>query len=462
MAKYSKTRLGLLVFCASSLLNLSSALAAVSAEEAARLNGDLTPYGAERSANKEGTIPAWTGGYQEAAPNYQAGSAAGNIFKADKPIFSINAANLQEYESKLSEGVKGLIRKYPDSFRLDVYQTRRTAGAPQWIYDNIAKNAVRATVTADGSSLEGAYGGIPFPIPKTGAEAMWNHKLQYFGEANATQAPNYYGLANGSVVRGAEAINRTLSPYYFKDGSLETFKGVVTMMRVWITGPAYKAGEQFLIVDSLNKPRQAWQYLPGQRRVRKAPSICCDAPEDVNSGIDFWDEIYGFWGDLYQFDWKLVGKKELYIPYNNNKLAYEVNDPAAMGTPHHMNPDFMRWELHRVWVVEASLKQGQRHVVPKRTYYLDEDTWAAVLSEGYDAKGTLWRVTIAAPFVVPEGPFVHGTGEWQVYNLIEGLYLAVTPDVGNPNYKWFFKSYSKSETPQSYFTPGALAAEGVR
>lgn len=439
-----------------------AALAAVTAEEAARLNSSLTPYGAERAGNKDGTIPAWDGGYTKVPPGYKTGDPTADLFAGEKPKFSITAENMEQYADKLSEGVKGLLKKYPETFRLDVYPTHRTAAAPQWVYDNIAKNATRATVSADGAVIENAYGGIPFPIPKSGVEVMWNHKLQYVGVANSTQAPNYYGLADGTLVRGAEAINKTLAPYYFKDGSLETFKGVVTMMRVWITGPAYKAGEQFLVIDSLNKPRQAWQYLPGQRRVRKAPAICCDAPEDVNSGIDFWDEVYGFWGDLDMYDWKLIGKKEIYLPYNNNKLFSKDLTPDKMVMPHHMNPDVMRWELHRVWVVEATLAKGKRHVVPNRTFYVDEDTWAAVLNEGYDAQGTLWRVGISAPFVVPEGPFVHGNGEWQIYNLIGGLYLATVPALSDPNYGWYFKTYGEDVTPLNYFTPGALAGEGVR
>ncbi|MCD6675210.1 MAG: DUF1329 domain-containing protein [Burkholderiaceae bacterium] len=438
------------------------ALAAVTAEEASQLNGSLTPYGAERVGNKDGTIPAWDGGYTKVSPGYKTGDSTGDLFADEKPKFSITAENMGQYADKLSEGAKGLLKKYPKTFRVDVYPTHRTAAAPQWVYDNIAKNATRAKVSADGTVIEGAYGGIPFPIPKSGVEVMWNHKLQYIGEANATQAPNYYGLADGTVVKGAEAINKIVFPYYFKDGSLETFKGEVAMMRVWVTGPAYKAGEQFLIIDSLNKPRQAWQYLPGQRRVRKAPSICCDAPEEVNSGIDFWDEVYGFWGDLDMYDWKLVGKKEIFIPYNNNKLISKGLTPDKIALSRHVNPDVMRWELHRVWVVEATLAKGKRHVVPKRTFYVDEDTWAAVLNEGYDAQGTLWRVGISSPFVVPEGPFVHGNGEWQIYNLIGGLYLAVVPDVSNPNYTWYFKTYGKEMTPLNYFTPSAMAAEGVR
>lgn len=439
----------------------SIAVAAVSAEEAAQLKSNLTPFGATKAGNKDGSIPAWDGGLTKPLAGYKPGDVLPDLFANEKPKFSITEQNMGQYADKLSEGVKGLMKKYPKTFRLDVYPTHRTASAPQWVYDNTAKNAVRAQLTEDGR-VTGAYGGIPFPIPKNGLEAMWNHKLQWAGEATSVSVLSYFGLANGQVVRGSEANNIVVNPYYFKEGSLETFNGVYTKWLVNITGPAHKAGEQFLVYDAINQPRQAWQYLTGQRRVRKAPSICCDAPEEVNSGIDYWDEAFGFWGDLDQYDWKLVEKKELVIPYNGNKLQAKLTrEQVAM--PNHLNPDYVRWELHRVWVVEATLKKGKRHVVPRRTFYLDEDTWAVVLSEGYDAQGALWRVGVSVPMVLPDAPLVHANNQWSVYNLLGGVYLsACLADWTSPNYKWHMRILDRSKVPLTRFTPEAMAGEGAR
>ncbi len=459
MMKLSKQRAFL---AALAMMTLGEgAFAATSAEEAAQLKTTLTPFGAERAANKDGSIPSWDGGLTKPLANLKSGDALPDLFADEKPKFSVTPTNMDQYEDKLSEGAKGLLKKYPKTFRIDVYPTHRTASAPQWVYDNTAKNAVRAQLTEEGR-ITGAYGGIPFPIPKNGLEAMWNHKLQWAGEATAGNYLSYFGLANGQVVRGSEANNLIVNPYYFKDGSLEKFDGVYTKWLVGITGPAHKAGEQFLVYDAINQSRQAWQYLTGQRRVRKAPSICCDAPEEVNSGIDYWDEAFGFWGDLDQYDWKLVGKKEMFIPYNGNKLQAKLTQ-AQVALPHHLNPDYVRWELHRVWVVEASLKKGMRHVVPKRTFYLDEDTWAAVLNEGYDAQGTLWRVGVSVPMILPEGPLVHGNNQWSVYNLLGGVYLSATlSDWTNPNYKFHQRIIDRTKVPLTRFTPDAMAGEGAR
>jgi hypothetical protein len=145
-----------------------------------------------------------------------------------------------------------------------------------------------------------------------------------------------------------------------------------------------------------------WQYLSGQRRVRRAPSINFDTPNSVASGVNFVDENYGGTGSPERFDWKLIGKKEMIIPYNNNQLLANA-DEKVMGQ-RHVNPDYMRWELHRVWEVEATLKAGKRHAVPKRKYYYDEDNWGNAMIDGWDAEGTLWRTSLSTPFVAPDIP----------------------------------------------------------
>jgi hypothetical protein len=216
-----------------------------------------------------------------------------------------------------------------------------------------------------------------------------------------------------------------------------------------------------VLIDSVNKPRQAWQYLPGQRRVRKAPTLGYDTPSDVNSGMEYYDESYIFLGDLDRYDWKLVGKKELYIPYNNNKFLQKDVSIDKQLMPHHINPDSTRWELHRVWVVEANLAPGKRHVVPKRRYYLDEDTWGAVLADGWDGQGQLWRTQIALPFLMMDGPFVFPNIQWSTHNLQTGGWSGVgATNWSDPSYTYHFKMLNDVKTAD--FTPEAMSGEGVR
>jgi hypothetical protein len=443
--------------CALAGLMAGHAWAGVSADEAAKLKTALTPFGAERAGNKDGTIPAWEGGETKVPAGYKSGDPRPDPYANEKPLFSVTAKNMAAYDSHLSEGTKALLQKYPEQFRIDVYPTHRTAAAPQWVYDNTFRNATRATLKEGGDWIAGAYGGIPFPIPKNGAEAMWNHLLAWVGSSTLITYQNWIGLADGRRSLAAKGFNLVQYPYYDPAGSLEKFNGEYELLRVAQTEPPYKAGEQVLAVDSVDAPRQAWQYISGQRRVRKGPTIGYDTPDDVTGGQMEFDEAFNFWGPLDRYDWKLVGKKEIYIPYNTAKV---MNAPLEKQSgPVSLNPDLVRWELHRVWVVEADLLPGKRHSMPKRRFYLDEDTWGAVLTDGYDAHGSLWHVGMTMPFVVPEGPFVHPKLFWTVFNLLAGTHAtAAGPDFSKGQYM----KVADKMLPESSFTPDALAGEAVR
>lgn len=430
------------------LAGSGTAIAAVTAEEAAKLKTTLTPFGAEKAGNAAGTIPPWEGGLTKVP---KPGEVSATLF-SDKPIASITSANLSQYADKLAEGTLAMFKKYP-AYRVDIYKTQRTAAAPQWVYDNTIRNAASAKSTQGGMSVSNVYGGIPFPIPKTGEEAMWNHLLAYTGEAYRWQFRVWMVSPDGKRVLASEAVTERQLPYYDREGSLEKFDGTFSLLRNLQMAPAFKAGEQLLVrdpVDQVGAGRQSWQYLVGQRRVRRAPSVGFDTPNFVASGASNFDEVNMFNGALDRYGWKLVGKKELYIPYNRNKqfLAQE----AQALTPNFVNPDIARWELHRVWVVEATLATGKRHVFQKRRFYLDEDTWGVMLAEAYDAQGRLWRYSENVPFAAGN-PGQAWSGEVH-HNMLDGTYVSSFVMV-EP-----FKAVAKK--PDTYFSPDALAGSGAR
>jgi hypothetical protein len=435
------------------LLGMAAAHAAVTPEEAARLKTELTPFGAEKAGNKDGSIPAWTGGYSTPIPGDKPGGRRGDPFKDDKPLYSVTAKNVDQHAGKLSDGVKALLKKYPESFRLDVYPTRRTAVAPQWVYDNTAKNALRAKL--DGHKLVGAYGGVPFPIPKSGLEAIWNHKLSWRGSAWEADFNQYQITANGKVVLTTDGRIRQRMPYYFDDGSVDSFEGVHWEVNLLNVGPPIRAGEMIVGRQHVDEEKsQSYVYLTGQRRVRKLPNACCDTPTPATAGLMSFDELSVFSGRTDRFDWKLVGKKELLVPYNQNRFLQARDAEIIKGQ--HLNPDHVRWELHRVWVVEASLAAGQRHQAPKSIYYLDEDTWLAVLGDRWDANGQLWKTLWVFNYVMPDFP---GTVQqtFGFYDLLSGQ--AYVANVLND--KSFHHRPSK-RWPTETFTGDGLAAQGVR
>jgi len=454
---------GLLVFVICIALAFSQyCFAAVSVEEAALLKTTLTPVGAERAGNKDGTIPAWEGGITHAPPGYKSGDLRPDPFKGEKKLFSINAQNMSQYENNLAEGTKYLMQKYPD-FRIDVYPTHRTAALPQWVYDAIYKNALNANLSEDGYCVRNAYNGIPFPIPKSGNEAIFNHMLAFQGISCELLFRNYVITSRGKPTMVVEAHNDYQYPYYNRDMPYEEWKksdGRYFLLRVMQYAPPFKAGECLIWwdpVDMYNSKRKAWQYLTGQRRVRRAPAIAYDTPDFVSSGQNYFDEIWVFNGAIDRYDWKLVGKKEMYIPYNCNDY-YAHKDMEVIGNGvQYIDPDHVRWELHRVWVVEANLAEGKRHVVAKRRIYIDEDSWYAILYDGWDGKGNLWRYTQAIPLIVWELPAIYPI-TFGVHDLLTGT-RTVTNQINEMKYQLKVIPYARDN---SIWESDNMVGTGIR
>ena len=436
-------------------LILAPAHAAVDAQKAAELKTVLTPMGAEKAGNKDGSIPAWTGGVATGTPAFVgSGGRRADPYAADKKLYSVTAKNVAEYSDKLSDGAKALLKKFPDSYRIDVYPTRRSAAAPQWVYDNTFKNATRARLSKS-LVVEEAYGGAPFPIPVNGAEVMANSLLRWRGESSRVLQQAYLGTSDGKLVMTSDATFEQQMPYYFKDGALEKFNGEYLLNRFAVTGPAIRAGEATVSrIDVNDDKSRAWVYLTGQRRVRMLPNACCDTPAAPTSGVMTYDELFVFSGRMDRFNWKLLGKKEMLIPYNDNAFMQPTKVSDVLSA-HHLNPDHVRWELHRVWVVEASLAPGARHNAVRSVYYVDEDSWMAVLGDRFDAKNQLWKTLFQLPVVAPDLPGMFA-GSYGFVDLLSGTWFANGLMQEKPKQLQFVPRFKDAN-----FTSEALAGTGV-
>ncbi|MCC2632247.1 MAG: hypothetical protein K0Q43_468 [Ramlibacter sp.] len=434
--------------------------AAATEQEAATLKTTLTPMGAEKAGNKDGSIPAWTGGHTTVPAGARDGDRRQDPFAADKPLFSISADNVDKYADRLSDGSKALLKKHK-GFRIDVYPTRRTAAAPQWYYDNTLRNATRSKLVAGGMGIDSAgAGGLPFPVPKTGDEARWNAVLHWRGESSIARQKIWTVTPSGQQVLASDTEAHEQFPWNYGPQTAEKYDGLVpTYYLQTVNGPAFRAGEGLLVhhsSDYSKTPSQVWSYLAGQRRVRRAPTVGFDTPDFVASGVNFFDEVQAPLSSPERFDWKLVGKQEMFIPYNNNRMLM-AKDAEVMG-PQHVKPELVRWELHRVWVLESTRKAGARHAVAKRRYYIDEDSWAPALQDGWDDQGQLWRTVQLFGFAAPDIPaYVGGTCWDAFYNLLTGQYVyrCGMGDAG-PQYQ------AVKPRGASFFAPDSLAGSGVR
>ena len=369
------------------------AAAELSAADLATLGTTLTPIGAEKAGNAAGTIPAWDGGITKVLPGFKDGGSYPDPYASDKPLFTIDAASAAKYKDNLTEGQMAMLKKYAD-YKMVVYPTRRSAAFPQCHYNETKECAAKAKLSAGGNGVTGCNGGIPFPIPKDGLEAIWNSELRYTGD---TFAQNW---AQAAVTRtGDYALVKFEYEYDFSYGNCskpaaqrEPNKKLNYLQST--TAPARLAGQILLVhetVDQAKEPRSAWTYNPGQRRVRLAPNVAYDNPGTAADGLRTNDDFGMFNGATDRYNWKLVGKKEIYIPYNSYRLSDPKLKYSDLLKPGHINTDLARYELHRVWVVDATLKTGTSHIYARRMFFLDEDSWAVVAVDKYDGRGELWR-----------------------------------------------------------------------
>ncbi|MDX1626560.1 MAG: DUF1329 domain-containing protein [Wenzhouxiangellaceae bacterium] len=423
----------------------------------ARLGNDLTPMGSVRAGNADGTIPAWTGGLtrEDWPAGFEPGDRHPDPFADDEVLFVINGENFREYEDRLSAGQIATFERYPDTYYMKVYPTRRSASFPERIYDATIENASTAQLVANGEGITDAAEGFPFPLAQNAYELMWNHKLKFKGTGgtryNNQAAPTTSG--NFQLVKLREEI---LGLYYKEGMTIADTNNILLYFFQEVESPARLAGNILLVHETLNQveqPRQAWIYNPGQRRVRRAPNVAYDNPGTASDGLRTNDMTDMFNGAMDRFDWEIVGKKEMYVPYNSYAVHSGDVTPEQMVQAGHLNPDLMRYELHRVWIIDARLKEGTRHINSRRTYYLDEDSYQILLTDHYDQRGQMWRASEAHSINYYDVPTFWTTIETH-YDLLSGRYVAVGLDNQDPVNTFNVELSVANYTPQALRTRG--------
>lgn len=443
--------------CVIALLSVSgTAWAKLSADQIARLGKDLTPVGAEQAGSADGVIPAWTGGLTEPPAGYQKGDHHPDPYAEDQVLLTISAENMSQYADKLTVGHQEMMKLYP-SFKMNIYPTRRSASSPQRIYDATRVSAAGAELVNNGDGVKGTVNGIPFPIPSSGIEVIWNHLLRFRGELASRQ------IAQAALTRSGDytlvKFDDEFNLLYSVEGMTEEeLDNKILLFKQEVTAPPRLAGNILLVhetLDQVKEPRSAWVYNPGQRRVRRAPNVGYDNPGTASDGIRTNDQFDMFNGATDRYNWNLVGKKEIYVPYNSYTLHSDQLKYEDILTPLHLNPEHLRYELHRVWVVDAVVKEDARHLYKRRTFYVDEDSWQILAVDIYDNRDQLWRVSEGHPISYYEVPTFWTTLEVHT-DLQSGRYIAIGLDNESTMYDFSIKRTLKD------YSPGELRRSGRR
>jgi hypothetical protein len=446
------------VLCLLSSVLCAGAGAAVPEAEAAKLGRDLTAIGAQAGANADGSIPAWNGGITAPPAGYKRGDHHPDPFAGDQPLFTITPGSVGQHEAKLTAGHLAVLKAYPN-YKMIVYPTRRSAAQPQAVYDATRKNATSAQLVSGGNGISGAMMGVPFPVPQSGLEVLWNSLTRYRGVA-AIRHIDQAAVERGGGYQLVKFEDEFLFNYTRPDITTKELEDSNTLIfyKQAVTAPARLAGSILIAqetMDQVNEPRRAWVYNAGRRRVTRAPNVAYDNPGTAADGQRTSDQFDMFNGAPDRYEWKLVGKKEMIVPYNSYKLHSDQVKVSDILKPLHINQDLARYELHRVWIVDATLKPGTSHLYKRRTFYIDEDSWQILAADQYDNRDQMWRVSEAHCIQYYDAQTFWSTLEVHI-DLQNGRYLAIGLDNQNEMYDFTIK-----RTPGD-FTPDSLRRDGLR
>jgi hypothetical protein len=444
------------IFATLFTLAASGLSAAISDAQAARLGADLTPLGGEKAGNASGSIPAWTGGLTTPPAGYTVGAHHPDPYAGEPALYTITAANAAQYQDQLTAGHLALLKAYPD-YKLSVYPSHRSASNPQRVYDATRAHATTAQLTTGGNGITGSVVGTPFPVPASGLEVVWNHLTRYRGVAATRHIGQAAPQRNGSYT--LVDFDDEFLFNYCREGITEAdLNNTLIFFKQAVTAPARLAGTILLAqetMDQVKEPRRAWVYNAGRRRVTRAPNVAYDNPGTAADGQRTSDQFDMFNGAPDRYDWKLVGKKEMIVPYNSYALHSNKVKYADILKPLHLNQDLARYELHRVWVVDATLKSGTSHLYSRRTFYVDEDSWQILAADQYDGRGAIWRVSEAHCINYYDAQVFWSTLEVHT-DLQNGRYLVIGLDNEGKMYDFTIK-----RSPADY-SPDALRRDGIR
>ncbi len=431
------------------------AQARVDAAQAARLGQDLMPLGGERAGNAAGTIPPWDGGLSTPPASYQPGMHHPDPYAADTQLYRVDASNQAQYKALLTPGLQMLLEKHPGYF-LSIYPTHRSAAAPQRIYDATRYNASNASMISGGNGVEGTAAGIPFPFPQNGTEAIWNHLMRYRGDQIRMVTNQAAVLSNGDYTLLKR--NRDILFVYGREGVTPAdLDNTLFFYKYVVTAPSKLSGSSLVVQETLDQVlaiRKAWRFSRGERRVRRLPMLAYEAMQPDTNGMATADVVDAYNGAPDRYEWKLIGKQEMLVPYNSYAVHQKGIPYEKILQKKSVNPELLRYELHRVWVVEADLRKGHSHPYGKRRFYLDEDSWQILAVDLYDKKGALVGLQEAHPISYYDVPVFGSTLE-TIYDFKGDRYFVDGLDNNEPMYDFNVK-LNKGD-----FTASALRSEGI-
>jgi len=300
-------------------------------------------------------------------------------FAGDKVLFTITKANAAQYKDKLTPGTLAMLDKY-DNFKMNVYQTRRTACYPQAVYDNVKAQAGKVELQGFGIANRGPST-VPFPIPKSGLEAIWNHTMRYLGGGIDR---NYHSFPCARTATSTRSARRNTA------SSTRTWTSRRTTCcsaSVALHGAGDARGTVFLVhepVDQVKQARSRGSTTPASAAVAARARPRLRQHQRRHRGPAHHRPVRRLQRCARPLRLEDRRKKEIYFTYNafklsDKKLRYKETDPQEHAE---RRPAALRTAPGVGG--RANLEGGQQARVRQARVLIDEDTWTVLYEDAYD------------------------------------------------------------------------------
>lgn len=449
------------LIAAGALLALCSLATQANTIDPDRIGKGLTTAGS--SVEAEGPIPKYEGrDVLEAGWTFGKNRQASWKYRNEKPLFTIDASNMAKYADQLTPGQQAVLKSVPD-YKMDVYPTHRSCAFPDFVVDNTKRNVKEAKLGADGNSLaSGVLPGLPFPGTRNGLEAIWNHLLRYNGVGYDTPVVRTLVSPRPGSDGWIDIVTDTTMFFPLNKKGVNKpsdFGATFLAGYVKFLTPAATAGQALVQRSIFSEAQETYFYFPGQRRVRRMPTYAYDAPMLGFENQMMVDASFTFNGNPDRYDWKFVGEKNMLVPYNAFAMYDNELKVADVAGPKSVTAKARRYELHKVYVIEANVKPGLRHSAPKRVFFLDADTYLALAADDYDAQGKLWKHRESYAMPVHELQGACALVPYAQYDMQSNRYFLDFVTADTPAAKGF-RFYLESNEPR--FKPDFYTQDNLR
>ncbi|MCU7817253.1 MAG: DUF1329 domain-containing protein [Candidatus Thiodiazotropha sp. (ex Lucinoma kastoroae)] len=308
--------------------------------------------------------------------------------------------NGHKIKDLLTEKMEMMIRDFDMVMRLE---KSTEVKFPSHYWDAGKANQGKATLGADGKSVEGFVAGIPFADitqddPMAGWKLEWNHFYAnpLIGDSWAALGDVWVTTNEGGVIDNFEAVSAKAIMEGRTEGEANIAGDKDHARYLLVLTEPYDAKGLGVFTKQYNNGKldDGWVYIKNLRRTRRTAGgkAWMDPQPKMDLLNDDNQTVLGF-PAFYQ-DFKVIGKRWILAVVNapDPNVAHDPKDFVDLDNPPHWvpTPKANPWQPREVWIVEAT--PPEEHPYGKKVMYMDVNFPMYYLAEIYDKKGDFWRI----------------------------------------------------------------------